>query len=169
MPGNVELGDVTPAVGGRWQQPQKGEVLHAADATPDRFGALHQGVLGRWAEDAELERNPASRASTRGGTCPTSDTHGWRCPKPELADMGKREKAQTKRSRVRPEVGARSECGALCRKVRIRRTGPSRRNAFPSLLWITPTIFVAISSETPLIGLLSRLCARARRVSQVWL
>src|ERR1039458_3210868 len=61
MPRNVKLGDVAPAVGRGWQQPQEGEVLHAADASADRGGALHQRVLGRRAGDAELERNLAAR------------------------------------------------------------------------------------------------------------
>src|SRR5208282_2071605 len=60
IPGNVKLGDVAPAVGRRWQQPQEGEVLYATDASPDRGGALHQRVLGRRAGDAELERNLAT-------------------------------------------------------------------------------------------------------------
>jgi hypothetical protein len=57
VPGNVKLGDVAPAVGRWWQQPQEREVLHAADGSPYRGGALHQRVLGRRARDAELERN----------------------------------------------------------------------------------------------------------------
>ena len=35
-------------------------MLPAADGSPDRRGALRQGVLGRRAGNAELERNPAS-------------------------------------------------------------------------------------------------------------
>jgi hypothetical protein len=35
-------------------------VLHRADASPDRGGALHQRVLGRWARNAELESNLAT-------------------------------------------------------------------------------------------------------------
>src|SRR5664279_3400128 len=61
IPCLVKIGDVAPAVDWWWQQPQEGEVLDAADASPDRFGALHQGVLGRRARDAELKRNLATR------------------------------------------------------------------------------------------------------------
>src|ERR1039458_9100816 len=46
MPGNVKLSDVAPTVGCGWQQPQVRVVLDAADARPDRGGALHQRVLG---------------------------------------------------------------------------------------------------------------------------
>ena len=38
IPGKVTLGDVTPAVGRGWQQPQEREVLDTADASPDRGG-----------------------------------------------------------------------------------------------------------------------------------
>ena len=51
--GNVKLGDVAPAIYRGRQQPQEGEVLHAADATPDRPGALHQDQLLRRAIHAE--------------------------------------------------------------------------------------------------------------------
>src|ERR1035438_2043160 len=61
IPGNVKRGDVAPAVGRGRQQPQEWEVLHTADASADRGGALHQRVLGRRARDAELERKLASR------------------------------------------------------------------------------------------------------------
>jgi len=59
--GNVEVGDIAPAIDGRWQQAQKGEVLDAADASDDRAGTLHQRVLGGRARDAELENNLATR------------------------------------------------------------------------------------------------------------
>src|ERR1039458_8477550 len=39
IPRNVKLGDVAPAVGRGWQQPQEGEVLHTDDASTDRGGA----------------------------------------------------------------------------------------------------------------------------------
>ena len=52
-----------PSVGGR-QQPQEGEVLHAADASPDRRGDLHQRVLGRLGRDAEFERNLTARVGS---------------------------------------------------------------------------------------------------------
>ena len=58
--GNVKLGDVAPAVGRGWQQPQKREMLHTANASPDRGGAFHQRVLGRRARDAKVESNPAT-------------------------------------------------------------------------------------------------------------
>ena len=51
VPHNVKLGDVAPAVGRGRQQPQEGEVLDAADASPDGPGALHQRVLGRRARE----------------------------------------------------------------------------------------------------------------------
>src|ERR1017187_4833178 len=60
IPGTVKRGYITPTVG-RWrQQPQIGEVLDTADASPNRLGALHQRVLGRRAGDAELERDLAT-------------------------------------------------------------------------------------------------------------
>src|ERR1035438_7369386 len=84
---------------------------------------LSTRLLRRWPTRPQLgECLSHGGVGKRGGTYPTSSTHGWRCPKPELVGMGKRERAQIKSRRVRPEVGARSECGAVCRKVRIRRT-----------------------------------------------
>ena len=63
-PGNVKLGDIAPAVRGGRQQAQKTEVLHVADATPDRGGAIEEGVLRRRARDAELEsEHPAGEGS----------------------------------------------------------------------------------------------------------
>src|ERR1039458_4305657 len=47
-----------PSVGGGSSQER--EVLHAADASPDRGGALQQRVLGRRGWDAELERDLAT-------------------------------------------------------------------------------------------------------------
>jgi hypothetical protein len=56
IPGNVKLGNVTPTVNRRWQQPQEREMLQAPDPRADRPGALHQHVLRRRAREAELER-----------------------------------------------------------------------------------------------------------------
>ena len=41
--GNVKLGNVAPAVSRRWQQPQEGEVLHSADASPGRARRAGEG------------------------------------------------------------------------------------------------------------------------------
>jgi hypothetical protein len=60
MAANVELGNVAPAVRRGGQQPQEGEMLHAAHARPDPRGALHQRVLGRRARDPEFECDSAS-------------------------------------------------------------------------------------------------------------
>ena len=55
IPGNVKIGDVTPAIDRRRQHTQQGEVLHAADPGADRGRSLHQGVLARLARDANFE------------------------------------------------------------------------------------------------------------------
>ena len=72
-PGNVKLGDITPAVRGGRQQAQKIEVLHVADATPDRGGAIDQGVLRRRALNA-----------SRSATAPGSGLRGAACPRERM-------------------------------------------------------------------------------------
>src|ERR1017187_8724084 len=47
IPGNVKSRDVAPAIDRRGQQTQQGEMLHAADASADRGGALHRSEEGR--------------------------------------------------------------------------------------------------------------------------
>jgi hypothetical protein len=71
-------------------------VLHAADATLNRFGALHLGVLGRWAEDAGLERNPASRAGTRGARAQPSAHTGGAAQNLSLPTWGKGKRRRPK-------------------------------------------------------------------------
>jgi hypothetical protein len=143
MPGNVELGDVAPAVGGRWQQPQEGEVLHATDPAPDRFGALHQSVLGRWAEDAELERNPASRAAKRGARAqPSAHTDGaaqnlsW-----PARGKGKRRRSKAQGSDRRLEL----DLIVVRCVVRCAFAGP-----FPGLTPFMHAVSAVLDGDTPL-------------------
>jgi hypothetical protein len=63
IPGDVKLGNVAPAVGRGWQQPQEGEVLDAADASPDRRRPLYQGVLGRRVRDADPEAEDSAEVA----------------------------------------------------------------------------------------------------------
>ena len=46
MPGNIECGEVTPAVGRGGQEPQAGEVLDAGNSGAARGGPLGNRVLG---------------------------------------------------------------------------------------------------------------------------
>jgi hypothetical protein len=61
IPSDVKLGDVAPAVFRGRQQPEEREVVDIANTSSDRRGPIHRGVLGRRAEDAELERELAAR------------------------------------------------------------------------------------------------------------
>ena len=65
-------------------------MLHTADASPDRGGALQQRVLGRRARDAEFESNPATGVGNaqRGHRVGTEDRFGGREVELGQAEVG---------------------------------------------------------------------------------
>ena len=60
VPGDIEGGDVAPAVHRGGEEAEVGEVLDAGDPGAARGGSLDDGVLGREAGDAQLEDDVAA-------------------------------------------------------------------------------------------------------------
>ena len=70
----ISVMSLQPSTGGG--DPQEGEVLHTANTTPDRPGALHQDQLRRRARDAELEGELAVNGQVEVQRTTTGQNHG---------------------------------------------------------------------------------------------